>query len=235
VRREAFLAAEQSGRIGIAESELLPRLTLVGSVSFASGSFDAIDAMNSISPSGLAGKFGPTISWPILQFGRLKNNVRVQDARFQALLISYQNCVLRALREVEDAMIAFHKARERVISLQAGVNASQRAAELALMQYQNGLDDYTRVLNSELFLVQQQDKLTAGRSDVARSLIALYKALGGGWEIREGQSLLPSETRKTMTQRTDWGELLDEPTAGTSKRPGNPENAEAAGHVEKAR
>lgn len=210
VRLAEFKAAEQSARIGIAKSELLPRLTLTGSVSYATGSFDAIDAMNTLSPSGLAGKIGPTITWPILQFGRLKNNVRVQDARFQETLIGYEKSVLKALREVEDALIAWRKSRERVASLEQGVTASQRAVKLALTQYKNGMEDYTRVLNSEILLVQQQDRLNVSRGDVARNLVGIYKAMGGGWQIREGKEILPTEIKKSMSERTDWGDLLHE-------------------------
>lgn len=234
VRAAQFRAAEQSARIGIAQSELLPRLTLVGTVSYATGSFDVIDAMNSLTPSGLAGKFGPTITWPIFQFGRLKNNVRAQDARFQALLIDYQNTVLKALREVEDALIAFRKAEQRVTSLEEGVTASRRAATLALKQYQNGLEDYTRVLNSELLLVQQQDKLTLSRGEVTRYLIAAYKALGGGWEIREGKPLLPNTLMDTMKNRTDWGGLLDEPAASYFNRQDKPADSGETDYFEEA-
>lgn len=210
VRKAAFEAAAESAHIGIAKSELLPSLTLVGSVGFASGQIDAVDALNAISPSGLAGKFGPTIRWPVLQFGRLQNNVRAQDARFQASLTKYRNTVLHALREVEDGLIDYRQSLQRVTRLKEGVVSSRRAADLAILQYQNGLEDYTRVLNSELFLVEQQDMLIVSQGDIAKSLILVYKALGGGWEIRDGHSLVPEETVKLMKERTDWGDLLDE-------------------------
>lgn len=211
VRKAAFEAAAESAHIGIAKSELLPSLTLVGSVGFASGQVDAVDALNAISPSGLAGKFGPTIRWPILQFGRLKNNVRAQDAKFQSTLTKYRNTVLHALREVEDGLIDYRQSIQRVARLKEGVASSRRAADLAIIQYQNGLEDYTRVLNSELFLVEQQDMLIASEGDIAKSLILVYKALGGGWEIRDGKPLVPEETVKLMKERTDWGDILDEP------------------------
>lgn len=232
VRKEVFVAAEESARIGIALSELFPSLTLVGSVSYASGSVDAVDAMNALSPSGLAGKFGPTIRWPVLQFGRLRNHVRAQDAKFQAALVRYRNTVLKALREVEDGLIAYQQSGERVSHLTEGVNASKRSAELALLQYQNGLEDYTRVLNSELFLVDQQDRLTASRGEVAKSLIAVYKALGGGWEIREGQPLLGSDTKATMQQRTDWGDLLEESPESLFKNQTDPSHPDASPRFE---
>lgn len=121
--------------------------------------------------------------------------------------------MLFAVREVEDAMVSFLKSREQAEELQQSVTASNRSVEISLIQYRDGVTDYTRVLNSQEFLVQQQDSYTATRGNVARSLIAMYKALGGGWEIRQGQNLLPDTIKEDMTQRTDWGEILDTETS----------------------
>ena len=156
----------------------------------------------------MAAKIGPTITWPILHYGRLKNNVRVQDAKFQEQMIKYQNTVLSALREVEDAMVGFLKTKEQIKDLQISVDATRHAVDIALAQYREGIEDYNRVINAQQFLVQQQDRLTNAQSDVARNLIALYKALGGGWEIREGKNIVPAEMQKTMAERTDWGEII---------------------------
>lgn len=211
IRREEFKAMAQSALVGVAKADMLPRFSLYGSIGAASGSFDGMDAFDVFSTQALAAKFGPTVSWPILQYGRLKNRVRAEDARLQALLVNYQESVLRASKEVEDAWVAFRKTRERVEQLQTGVAASLRASELALKQYQNGLENYVRVLNSQLFLMQQQDHLTASTGEAAKHLIAVYKALGGGWEIGKGKNPLPEDIKKTMQERTDWGDLLDSP------------------------
>lgn len=224
IRKAAFEAAAESAEIGIAKSELFPRLTLVGSVGFASGQIDAVDALNAISPAGLAGRFGPTIRWPVFQFGRLLNNVRAQDAKFEASLAIYRNTVIRALREVEDSLVEYQQAQDRVARLEEGVSSSRRAAELSLLQYQNGLEDYTRVLNSQLFLVDQQDQLLRSRGEVAKSLILAYKALGGGWEIREGKPLIAQDMLKSMTDRTDWGSLTSEPQSELFGHQQDPEN-----------
>ncbi len=208
IRREEFKAMAQSALVGVAKADLFPRFSLYGSIGTASGGFNGIDAFDVFSTQALAAKFGPTVSWPILQYGRLKNRVRVEDARLQEALVNYQDSVLKALKEVEDAWVAFRKTRERVEQLQTGVSASLRASELALKQYQNGLEDYTRVLNSQLLLMQQQDQFTASQGEAAKNLIAVYKALGGGWDIRKGQDPLPDDIRKTMQERTDWGDLL---------------------------
>jgi len=90
------------------------------------------------------------------------------------------------------------------------LNASQRATELALLQYREGETDFSRVLDAQTFLVGQQDSLTVSRGQVVANLIATYKALGGGWEIREGHKYLNPEMKNQMTERTDWGKLLDE-------------------------
>lgn len=209
VRREALKAAAQSAMIGVAKADLFPRLSLQGSIGLASSSANGLDAFDVLSMHTVAAKIGPTITWPILHYGRLKNNVRIQDAKFEQLLIGYKDAVLRALREVEDAMIGFRKAKEQVTTLQQGVEASQRAVDLSLLLYRNGLEDYMRVLNSEQTLVQQQDRLTIRQGDSARNIIAMYKALGGGWEIRQGQDIIPADIKKDMKQRTDWGDMLD--------------------------
>lgn len=209
VRREESKAAAQSAMIGVAKADLFPRFSLQGTIGLLSGSTQGIDAFDVLGAHAMLAKVGPTVTWPILHYGRLKNNVRVQDARFQELLIFYQNAVLKALREVEDAMVGFLKTREQVADLHEGVEASRRAVDIALAQYRDGIEDYNRVLNSQQFLVQQQDRLTSSQGEMARYLIALYKALGGGWEIRQGRDIVPEDIRRAMGERTDWGGMLD--------------------------
>jgi len=211
VRRAELQAASQSALIGVAQAELYPKFTLLGSFGLASSNTGTSDSGDLFSGDSQTATIGPIFSWPILNYGRLKNNIRVQDARYQQAIINYQNTVLFAAREVEDAMISFLKARQQSAELQASVEASNRSVEISLIQYRDGVTDYTRVLNSQEFLVQQQDSYTAIRGDVARNLIAMYKALGGGWEIRQGQGqdLVPPAIREEMMQRTDWGKLLE--------------------------
>ncbi|WP_306304526.1 TolC family protein [Methylogaea oryzae] len=113
VRREEFKAAAQSAMIGVTQADLFPRFSLQGSIGLLAGSTQGVDAFDVFGAHAMAAKIGPTVTWPILHYGRLKNNVRVQDARFQELLIGYQNAVLKALREVEDAMVAFLRPASR--------------------------------------------------------------------------------------------------------------------------
>ncbi len=233
IRRAELQAAAKSARIGVAASELYPRISVLGSIGLQSSdaggriSNDA-DFSDLFSADSLTYMAGPSLRWPILNYGRLKNNVRVEDARFQQLVVNYQNTVLEAAREVEAALIAFLRAQDQVRSLVESVEAAQRSVELSLIQYRAGAVDYVRVLSSQDFLVQQQDRLAATQGDVALSLIATYKALGGGWQIRQGKEFLPAEVREVMASRTDWSTLLtptvlDVPppteAAGTVRRP----------------
>ena len=119
---------------------------------------------------------GPTFSWPIFNYGRLRNNVRVQDARFQQAALNYQNTVLEAAREVEDALAAFLRSQTRVDFLADSVVDAKRSVELALIQYRQGSVTYQRVLDTQRFLVRQEDQLTSTEGDVALNLVATYKA-----------------------------------------------------------
>jgi len=137
--------------------------------------------------------------------------VRVQDARFEQAVTAYQNTALAAAKEVQDGLQGFLRTQEQVGYLDSAVIASAKAAELALAQYQQGAADYTRVLNTQTSLLQQQDTLTAARGQVISNLVATYKALGGGWQLREGSNYVSPELIDTMEIRTDWGELLNTP------------------------
>ena len=149
--------------------------------------------------------------WNVLNYGRIKNNVRVQDARFEQAVTSYQNTALAAAKEVQDGLQGFLRTREQVGYLTDAVTASNRAAELALAQYKQGAADYTRVLNTQTALLQQQDTLTAARGQVVSNLISTYKALGGGWQLRDGNNYIRTDLINSMEVRTDWGELLNTP------------------------
>ena len=140
---------------------------------------------------------------------RSPTRVRVQDARFQELIFSYQDTVLQAQQEVEDGLVAFLKSQKRLVSLEEAAEAAKRSADLALIQYREGATDYTTVLTAQAALLTQQDSLAIGQGDVPQGLIAVYRALGGGWEIREGQMIPAGDHRCHGQTRTDWGKLLD--------------------------
>jgi len=213
VRLAELQAAAQSAQIGIAEADLYPSFSLFGSIGLQSSDKGNDRSNNAnfsdmFSSGGITYFFGPTFNWPIFNYGRLKNNVRVQDARFQQLLVNYQNTVLRAFQDVEDAMVGFLRTQEQKAFLSESVEQYKLAVELSLIQYSEGLTDYQRVIDAQRNLAQQADAFASATGSVATNLVALYKALGGGWELSRNYDVIPEETKETMRQRTDWGDLL---------------------------
>ena len=208
VRQAELQAASQSALIGVAETDLYPRFSLLGSIGFQTsdtGNSSASDLFNSDS---LGYSVGPAFSWNILNYGRLRNNVRIQDARYQQTIVNYQNTVLTAYQEVEDAMVGFIQAREESGIRAEGAQSAKRSTEISNVQYREGSVDFQRVIDSERALVLQQDLWTQARGDISLNLIAMYKALGGGWELRKGHDFISDENRKAMEERTNWGDLL---------------------------
>lgn len=215
-RRPDVRASEQqtmslSAQVGIAEADLYPSFTLTGSIGYQTSNTGDSSSGDLLDSDSLRFSAGPGFSWNILNYGRIKNNVRVQDARYQQSIINYQNTVLTAYREVEDALVAFSRSREESGFRGDGARASKRSSEIASIQYREGAVDFQRVIDSERALVAQQDRWISSRGDIALNLIALYKALGGGWELREGNDFVSPGTRAEMEQRTDWGDMLEEP------------------------
>jgi NodT family efflux transporter outer membrane factor (OMF) lipoprotein len=204
VRAAEMAAAAQSANIGVSQADLYPSFVLAGSLGLAGGSFsDLFDG------GATTGFITPFFKWNIFNYERIKNNVRVQDARFEQAVTSYQNTALAAAKEVQDGLQGFLRTQEQVGHLNNAVTASARAAELALAQYRQGAADYTRVLNTQTALLQQQDTLTAARGQVVSNLVATYKALGGGWQLREGNNYISPDLINSMELRTDWDEFLN--------------------------
>jgi NodT family efflux transporter outer membrane factor (OMF) lipoprotein len=213
IRRAEFDAAAQSARIGIAKADLLPRVSLTGTFGFRTSVQGGARSNNAtfadlFSANSITYGLGPEVQWPILNYGRIINDVRTEDARFQQLVVDYKNIVLQALQEVEDGMVGFLRAQEQRELLAESVKSYQRSVELALLRYTEGLSNYQRVIDPQRSLTEQQDLLAQAKGAVATNLIATYKALGGGWELREGKELVPVETQEQMRERTYWGDLL---------------------------
>ena len=131
--------AAQSALIGVAKADLFPHFGLFGSIGFAARNPSDLFKSSSFTAMG-----APGVSWDIFQYGRIRNRIRVQDARFQQLAVSYENTVLKAAREAEDAMTAFMRSQEEVLYLREAVTAAQRSVDLSMLQYREGLADYQR-------------------------------------------------------------------------------------------
>jgi outer membrane protein TolC len=222
VRSAEQTAAVQSALIGVAEADLYPAFSLAGSIGYQTGDTGGSSAGDLFDADSFTLAAGPGFHWNIFNYGRIKNAVRAQDARYQQAIVNYQDTVLRAYQEVEDAMVGFVQARQEAGFRDAGAVAAKRSTEIANIQYREGAVDFQRVLDSERALVQQQDRWTASRGDIALNLIAMYKALGGGWEIREGQAFVSNRNREQMLERTDWGDLLDSTIRTDTNQPAEP-------------
>ena len=213
IRRAELQTAAQSALVGVNKADLYPHFTLVGSIGLQSSDSyftrtDGSSLSDIFQNQSLTYFAGPSLSWDLFNYGRIKNRVRVEDARLQQLITNYRQSVLRASQEVEDAMVGFLRNQEESALLGKATTASRRSVDLALLQYREGLVDYQRVLDTQRQLTQDQDQLTAVQGSVALNLVGLYKALGGGWQARTDRNLIPAQVQREMTDRTDWGELI---------------------------
>jgi NodT family efflux transporter outer membrane factor (OMF) lipoprotein len=179
VRRAEFAAAAQSAQIGIAEAELYPHFAITGTIAFEAEHFSDL-----YGASAIAGNVGPGFRWNILNYGRILNNIDAQDAKFKQAIFDYQHTVLMANKEVEDAIVSYLREQERMATLKKAVDELEAALRLGLLLYEQGVVDYQRVLDSQRALVVQQDGLAESRGKIAINLVAVYKAIGGGWEAR---------------------------------------------------
>jgi multidrug efflux system outer membrane protein len=173
---ERALAAD-TARIGIAVADLFPRVTFTGSVGYAAGS------ASGLGDSGSGTRLiAPGISWAAFDLGRVRAQIAGARARADGSLARYEQTVLRALEETEDALVTHARSRERLEHVSASAQASGTAARLARTRYDGGISDFLTVLDTERTLLEAEDRLAQSRADTATSLIAVYKALGGGWE-----------------------------------------------------
>jgi len=209
VRQAESRAASQSALIGVAEADLYPSFSLLGSIGYQTSDTFNSSAGDLFDSDSLFFSAGPAFSWNILNYGRIRNNVRIQDARLQQALVNYRNTVLTAYQEVEDARVAFIQSQQESKFRATSARAAARSTELANIEYREGSVDFQRVVDSERSRVTQQDEWTSTRGDIALNLIAMYKALGGGWEMREGQAFVSEENSNEMAERTNWGDLLE--------------------------
>jgi outer membrane protein TolC len=179
VRRAERQAAAQCAQIGVAEAEFYPHIFINGSIGVSAKQFREL-----FTSKAMTGSIGPSFQWQILNYGRILNNVRLQDATFRELVTAYQNTVLTADREVEDGLVTFLRGQERTEFQRDSVKYAQKVVNAVYAQYEAETIEYTRVLLTQQNLVQQQDTLAQAQGEIALGLIQVYRALGGGWQIR---------------------------------------------------
>jgi multidrug efflux system outer membrane protein len=210
VRLAELQAMGQNALVGFAESDLYPIFSLGGSLSLVSGgALVDSDFGDLFSDDAISFAAGPGFSWPFLNYDRIRNNIRVQDARLQQSLISYRESVIQAAREAEDALASYGGAEAQNLLLERTVASAIRSNELSTIRYREGLSDYQRVLDSQKSLFTQQQRLIESQSSSVRSIISLYTALGAGWQNRIGLPTVDAGNLEQMRERTNWGELLD--------------------------
>ena len=179
VRSAERQVAAQSARVGVATSDLYPHISINGTIGYSAEEFSDL-----FTDRAFMGNVGPSFQWNILNYGRLLNNIRLQDAHLAELIVNYQQTVLQANSEVEDGVARFLYSQERAKALAVSVDAANKAFIIGASQYRGGTIDFTRLVLVEQNLVQQQDQYAQAQGEIAQGLVDTYRALGGGWQIR---------------------------------------------------
>ena len=177
VRRAERLLASQTAQIGVATADLYPTFSLAGFLGL-----EALSSGDLLSSDSVTWNIGLPIRWNIFSGGRIRSRIRVEEARTNQLLASYEQTVLNALEESENAMVAYVKEVQRRERLAQAVDATQRSLDLVLTQYTAGLTDFQNVLDTQRTLLLREDELAVAEGLVVGNLVRLYRALGGGWD-----------------------------------------------------
>ena len=206
--------AAQSAQIGFAITELYPQFSINGSIGTSVTTFGENDAGDLFTNDTLRYNLTGGFRWNVFNYGRLRSNVRLQDATFQQLLEDYRQTVLSVQAEVENSIVAFLQSYEQLADIRAAAEAAQRSVDISTIQYEDGLVDFNTVLSTLEALRSQQDQLATAEGSVAANLVDVYRSLGGGWQTRtsaEPADLIPEETRDEMRGRTKyWDRTFDD-------------------------
>jgi NodT family efflux transporter outer membrane factor (OMF) lipoprotein len=208
VRSAGYAAASQSAAIGVAVAAMYPSFSLQGAFGFAATNLAQGSLSDIFTWQSRVAQAGGSFFFPIFNYGRLVNQVRVQDAAFQEAVLNYQNVVLTAQREVEDGLSTFSTSQVAQAALETAAVAAARSTQLSILQYKAGEVDYTTVTSAEQSELSVEDSLASTKGNVVLGLIAVYRALGGGWELRGDQDVVSDEVKAEMARRTNWGSML---------------------------
>lgn len=178
-QRERELAA-QNARIGVAKAEYYPIFSLPGTFIL-----DAYDAGNLFDSGSLAYGFGPAFRWNLFAGGRVRQSVRVEQARTKELLARYEQQILLAVEDVETAMSDLVQQRAQLAALDQATAAAQRTMDMSMVLYRSGLTDFQNVLDAQRILIAQESDLAQSSGRLCAAAVRLYKALGGGWQLPE--------------------------------------------------
>jgi len=178
VRRAERQAAAQAEQVGIAEADLYPAISINGTLGYRSAQFSDL-----LSSRSFQGTVGPSFQWNLLNYGRIANHVRWQNAQLEEAVYFYQETVLRASEEVENGLATFLRAQRRAMLLGQSADASSKAVEVICDQFVVGQIDFNQYAVIQQNLIEQQDLCAQAQGEIAVGLIEVYRALGGGWEM----------------------------------------------------
>lgn len=201
VRAAERAAAAECERIGQIKAKLYPSFSLLGSLGLA-----ASDANQVVDADSFNGAYGARVGWDILLYPFIQERARIADARYEEAMYEYESAVVRAMAEAESALVAYANAHEREQHLKASAASADRAAESGMESLRSGgaTANFDAAFTGLEYRLAQKDKEVAAAGTKATSMVHLYAALGGGWEIQEGKALVPDESRERMKERTDW-------------------------------
>ncbi|MCB1209069.1 MAG: efflux transporter outer membrane subunit [Verrucomicrobiales bacterium] len=176
IRTAEQVLAAQTARVGIAVADLFPRLTFNGRVGLEAGQ------LSGLSQSGAGGSsFGPHLSWAAFDLGRVRQQIAAAGHRADVALSEYEQTVLLALEEAENALTSYDRERVRLHHLEASAASAREAVTLARQRYQDGIADFLTVLDAERVVLNTQNEIVLSRTRVASAWVSIYKAMGGGW------------------------------------------------------
>ena len=176
IRRAERTLAAATANVGSAIADLFPRFSILGAFGF-----EGDHRTNWIKAKSRTWSFGPAMEWPIIYFGRIRNNIRAQTSVQKQALLSYEQTILTSLEDVENALVAYYKEEERLDKYTKQVEAARRNYELTKDLYLSGLADFYQFLDADLQLVEAETNFTNSQEGHSTKLVALYKALGGEW------------------------------------------------------
>ncbi|SFV58457.1 putative outer membrane protein [hydrothermal vent metagenome] len=195
-----------SAKIGAKEAQLYPSFTLFGNVGF-NNSNQTGAWLSGNEPISVT--IGPSFSWNIFNYGRIRDQIRIQDAKFEESLVRYNKAVLLAVRDISNALSGYRLTQEQLAENKKALEATIKAFNISVIRYNEGVMSYQRLLSSIEKLTIVQDRYASIKGDVALNAIMLYKSLGGGWQLSRGKSYISPSTAKRMKKRTKWGSYLD--------------------------
>ncbi len=196
VRQAERQLAAATANIGVAKADLFPRFSLTGAAGL-----ESVSTSDWFTAGSRFWSIGPTMSWKIFEAGKIRANIRVQNARQDQALAAYEQITLTAFEDVENALVAYAKEQTRRQSLADSVVTSQKSLDLATRLYKSGLKDFVNVLDAERSLYQAQDALVQSERNISTDVVALYKSLGGGWDAVGTTRSVGGVTLRTMAAK----------------------------------